>query len=103
MFLVSDMNIFIISVCKSLGITYFFCHRQISEQFGNSYVLGKLVNKLLKYYSFDYYIHVAEEKIDEFEKKSLIFFPISDELRFKIKKVRIIACFEDCDHQSDYY
>lgn len=104
MFLVSDIPIFIKSVCKIFGITQFFCHRHISEHFGSSCVLRIQVNKLLKCYSFDHYIHTADEVLKnlcEFEKERLKFGPINDELKLKIKEVRIMARFEDCDHQSD--
>ncbi len=106
MFIISDMHQSIKSVCKSLGITHYFCHRHIIEHFGSSCALGLMVNKLLKCFSFINYINVADEvlrDLDKYEKERLKFGPISDDLKLKIEEVRIMASFEDCDVQSDYY
>lgn len=106
MTVVSDMHASIKSVCKKLGITQFFCHRHLHEHFGSSCSLAFLVNKLLKCFSLDQYLSIIQEvteEIDEYKVKRLKIGPISDELEVKINEAKIMASYEDCDKNSDYY
>lgn len=103
---VSDMHPSIKSICQTLKITQYFCHRHLIQHFGSSSSLGIFANKLLKCFSLEQYLHVSKDVIDnlnEFEKERSKIGPINKDLQLKIDEIRIMASFEDGDHNSDYY
>lgn len=74
--------------------------------FGSSCSLAIFANKLLKCFSLNEYLSIADEvikDIDEYIIKITKIGPINDDILLKISEIRIMASFEDCDHQSDYY
>ena len=64
------------------------------------------MNKLLRCFSLEQYIHVSKDVIDdlnEYEKERAKIGPISKELQLKIDEIKIMASSEDCDHGSGNY
>ena len=102
----SDMHSAIKSICKSLGIIQYFCHRHLLQHFGSSCSLALFANRLLKCFSLDQYIVVSADilkELEEFENERSKIAPINHDFQLKIDEIRIMASFEDCDHDSDYY
>ncbi|KAK8891082.1 hypothetical protein M9Y10_028287 [Tritrichomonas musculus] len=64
----SDMHSSIKSICMSLGIIQYFCHRHLLQHFRSSCSLALFANGLLKCFSLDQYIVVSTDILKELEE-----------------------------------
>ena len=103
---VSDIHSSIKSVFKTHDIYQLLCYKNLLEHFSSSCSLSIFANKLLKCFSLNEYLSIADEvikDIDEYIIERTKIRSINEDFLLKISEIGIMASFEDSVHQSDYY